>query len=365
MGGAFAGAVPVSGMTVFRRAACLLLAGLAGCAQVPLPAPAPLPSGACSAASAQAVQASGLTLVPVLPEDRPGQRADASVTAPRAWRLPASWGETTPANAGLVTQLLAVQDGERLWLIGSGPTPRLGAALACALAQASGRRVTDVVNTRAHPELAMGNLAFEGARLWALGDVADAMARQCPQCVERLSGRLGGSGPDVDSLAGDVIRVPGHRLGQDGATQGRLGPFDWLALPLDTGVRTLVLRHRALNLVVAQGLVWVGGVPSLRGARLAQLQPSLEALQAFSGEARVLGEQGGLGDAQAIADQRRYWQQLRLAVARQVNRGGLEPLPADLAELQAYRTLPGHAEHHGLNLQRLQRELEDTLFDRP
>ena len=191
------------------------------------------------------------------------------------------------------------------------------------------------------------------------------MGRQCPQCVERLIGRLGGSGPAADSLAGDVIRVAPNRLGDDGATQGRLGPFDWLALPLDAGVRTLVLRHRALNLVVAQGLVWVGGVPSLRGARLAQLQPSLEALQAFAGQARVLGEQGGLGDARDISAQRRYWQLLRQVVAQQVKRGALELLPAELAELQSLGPLPGLADHQAINLQRLQRELEDRLFDAP
>ena len=81
--------------------------------------------------------------------------------SPNVWRVAAARGDPVASNRGVTTQLVLVRDGARLWLIGSGPTPAFGSALACAVRRTTGRAVTDIVNTRAAPELALGNVAFE------------------------------------------------------------------------------------------------------------------------------------------------------------------------------------------------------------
>ncbi len=276
-----------------------------------------------------------------------------------AWRVPAASGEASPANGGVVTQLVLVRDGTRLWLLGSGPTPAFGAALSCVITAELGQRVTDIVNTRAHPELAMANSGFPGAPVWALWDVTAAMTAQCPDCLERLRTRIGQAGA---SLGPGSIRPPTQLIGEDGATQGTLGPFRWWALPRGPGARTLVLQLRGEPLLVAQGLVWVGGVPSLRETDSATLLSSLHSLRAMTSGERVIGEQGAVGGVEDIDRHIAYLNALRDAVRRHVEQGDDEVAALASITLPAFAALDGYAGFHALNGQRVWREFELALF---
>lgn len=282
--------------------------------------------------------------------------------APQVWRVAAAEGESTPDNGGLVTESVLVQGRDRLWLVGSGPTPARGEALACAVEATLGRKVTDVINTRAHPELAMGNTAFPAARVWALDDVARAMDKRCRDCLARLAQRIGGAGARLDDSA---IRVPDSRLGADGASQGRLGPFLWWALPRATGERTLVLRLLEQPIVIAQGLVWPGAVPNLRDTDSQTLLDSLRALRGIArGAITVLGEQGPTGTTDDIGSHMDYLVSLRAAVSAHVRDGTDANAAMASISLPMFAARVGHGEIDALNRQRVWREMEDASFRR-
>jgi hypothetical protein len=278
--------------------------------------------------------------------------------SPRLWRVAAQRGEPDAVNRGETTQLVIAVETSSVWLIGSGPSPAYGARLACAVQRATGRAVTDVINTRAAPELAMGNVAFPQATLWALPDVIASMRARCVSCLERLKSRIGQAG---DSLQNDLIRPP------DSAVRARrLGPFDWRSLPRSSpqtkGENVLVLRHRADRVVVAQGLLWEGDVPDLHEAHVDVIASSLRALQKFSKGARLLGEQGELTQPSAIAQHLRYVKQLRVSVWAQLQRGDVQGASGASAELPEFESLPSYAARHPLDVQRVWRELEPLMF---
>lgn len=293
--------------------------------------------------------------------DTPCSRVDGLVlpalapVAADVWRVVAARGTADPDNGGVTTQLVLVRDGARRWLVGSGPSPAFGAALGCAVLRVSGGVVTDIVNTRAAPELAMGNVAFGGARLWALPDVGAAMRARCPQCQVRLRARIGEAGA---SLTPGAIRTPDAAV----PAPGRLGPFDTLALERAPGERTLVLRLRAARLVIAQGLVWAGDVPDLRETDSTALAASLRRLRAFTGARHLLGEQGPPMGVAAVDDHLAYLGALRHAVRPLLLRGELPGSPAAAAELPGFAARPGYAAWHPLNVQHVWRELEPMLF---
>lgn len=270
-------------------------------------------------------------------------------------KLSASELEPTEAPATAAT-LVVVRDGARTWLVGSGPTPAHGWALACAVRRATGHAVTDVINTRAQAELALGNAAFAPARLWALGDVAQAMQRQCPRCLARMKERLG---PRAQDLADSMIRVPTLRVDRGAASSGRLGPFRWWALERAAGSRTLVLHHPADRTVIAQGLVWMGGVPDLRDTTLTHLRQSLARLHRITQGRAVLGEAGGVGSPDDVASHLAYLDALEQAVGEALERGDLE---AAVPALAGFAMKPNYGRQHPLNLQRAWRELEPAVF---
>jgi hypothetical protein len=274
--------------------------------------------------------------------------------SPHLWRVAAQRGEPDAVNRGETAQLMVAVDGKRVWLIGSGPSPAYGAGLSCAVQRATGHRVTDVVNTRAAPELAMGNVAFPQAKLWALPDVLATMRARCEMCLERLKSRIGEAGA---SLQNEVIRPP------EFAVERRpLGPFDWRSLPRMKGENVLVLRHRADRIVVAQGLLWEGDVPDLHEVHIDVMAASLRALEKFSKGARVLGEQGELTQPSALAQHLRYVQQLRAAVWAQLQRGEVQGASGITAQLPEFASLPSYAARHPLHVQRVWRELEPAMF---
>lgn len=292
------------------------------------------------------------------PCEGPPPRIDA--LAPGLWWVPAAPGDASPHNRGQVSNLLLAAEGPRLWLIGSGPSPAFGRALACAVQARWQRRVTDIVTPWARPEAVLGLAAWPGARRWAHAEVAAAMAARCTACVAGLRERLGEAAAD---LGEDPVRIPDRLL--DGA-QGRLGPFAWWRLARAEGVPVTVWRHAASGVAFAPGLLWGDAAPDGRDAdlaRLAQATAALKGLRADAGPARRwLGEQGGPQDARAPRQAAAYWAALQAAVAAGLTRGDDgQAVPATLPGVSPRLTADPR---HALNWQRAWRQSEDRWLQR-
>ncbi len=270
-----------------------------------------------------------------------------------AWVLPAALGDAAPANQGLVSNLLLVREAQRVWLVGSGPTPALGAQVACAAEAAAGKRVTDLINAWPRPEAVLGNRAFAKTRLWAHRDVAAAMARMCPHCLPRLRERLGTTDAPLDNA--DIVLPTRHVRGD----QGQLGPWRWRRLWRAPEVPVTLWALPYERLAFVPGLWWGGAVPDLRDAQLARMLRNAQVLLA---ESRAhpswqwLGEQGGLATAQEFQAGLTYWAALDEQV-RQAQRAGAWELdmPAAPADVPA---MHWQGERHQMNWQRAWRELE-------
>ncbi|MDT7837165.1 hypothetical protein [Aquabacterium sp. OR-4] len=283
--------------------------------------------------------------------------------APGLWWLPAQPGEAGVGNRGQVSNLVLAADGAQLWLLGSGPSPAFGRALACQVRRQLGRPVSDLVSPWARPELVLGARGLAAAaplRHWAHAEVAAAMAEQCPQCVARLRARLGRAAAD---LGARPIPRP-ERLLQ--GEQGRLGPWIWWRLPRSAGRVVTVWRHQDRPLWVAPGLLGGSGAPDGRDADLARLAESagrLAELAAADGAAaQFLGEQGAPMDAGAPRRHQAYWLQLLAEARAAIERGE--------SDTQAPPVWPGLATDwaahpwHALNWQRAWRQVEPEVLQR-
>ena len=322
---------------------------------------------------------------PSAPAACPGPALDIRPGAAGQWWVPAWAGESDADNRGQVSNLWLVRHGHGrqagLWALGSGPSPAWGAALACQVQRRLGLPLVAVISPWARPELVLGVAGIQrwqpGAAHWAHAGVADAMAAQCPHCVDRLRQRLG---PAAADLGDDPIRLPEHRLSGD---HGRLGPFRWWRLQRAEGRWVTVWRLQHAPWWAAPGLLLAdaaqdgaqGGAhagvqdspPDGREADLALLQHSLLQLaglaQADGAAARFLGEQGPWQAADAPRRQAAYWAALRAAVRAAIERGDDEAAAAP--------PLPGWPAHwashpwHGFNWQRAWRQLEPEVLAAP
>ena len=278
--------------------------------------------------------------------------------------LPGEVGDADAANRGRVSAVMAVQvpgDG-RVWLLGSGPSPALGQALACSLAQQTGWQVSDIVNPWARPELVLGNRAWPQAALWAHEAVAAAMHQQCAHCEERLKVRMGAAAQDLG--ADTVVTVPGVAGlagGLVSGDEGELGPWVWWKLQRTPQQPVLVWRLKRAAFWSAPGLLWADGPPDLRDADLRTLQASLKQLSGLSrldGAAVVwLPEQGPAQGSALLAQSADYLDALAQAIRARQAGGGLETdAPGRWPALPA-----GWGEHprHALNWQRAWRQIEE------
>jgi hypothetical protein len=274
--------------------------------------------------------------------------------AAHTWWIPGAPGDSNAGNRGRSSAIVLHREGQKVWLIGSGPSPIFGQALACHAAKVAGAAVTDVVNTWPRPEAVLGNGAFATARLWAHAAVKQAMAEQCAHCTERLRARMGDAAAD---LGVQPVVLP--RSSFEGA-QGQLGPWDWWLLQRMPQVPVTVFHLRGTALWLAPGVLWHDGAPDMRDSRLGPMQRATQALfdrLALPDPRRLwLGEQGPvLSDEQARAHAL-YWQALEKTIDRLQAAGG--------SELDVVKALPGvpawmtGSERHVLNWQRAWREIE-------
>jgi hypothetical protein len=270
------------------------------------------------------------------------------------WLLPAAAGEADASNRGFVSNLLLARHQGRLWLLGSGPSPAFGRALACQVSLRFGLPVSEVINPWAHAELVLGNAGFPQAVIHAHRRVAEAMAEQCAHCVARLRQRLGDA---ADDIGADPARLPALLLEGD---HGSLGPFDWWRLPRSAERDTTVWRHRAAAVTVAHGLLWFDGPPDGSDAELRMLALSTQRVLAVAGKAdRWVGERGPPAKDAEARGQSAYWQALLGAAERAVERGELIGPPPALPGVSA--ALTAHP-RHALNWQRAWRQAEDRAL---
>lgn len=279
--------------------------------------------------------------------------------APGLWLLPAQPGDADAANRGVVSNLVLAREGRRWWLLGSGPSPAHGRAVACQVRARFGHAITDVVSPWARPELVLGQQGIPGARRWAHADVANAMREQCPGCVDRLRERLGEAAVD---LGVDPIVVPDQLLSGDA---GRLGPFQWWRLSRSAGRWVTVWRHGPSATWVAHGLLSAGPPGDGRDADLAMLRKDLQQLMALAqpdgARAQWVGEQGAVQSADAPATMLRYWTTLLDTVGAAIDAGVDETAPA--AALSGWPEALARHPWHALNWQRAWRQVEARRFD--
>jgi hypothetical protein len=279
--------------------------------------------------------------------------------APQVWWRPGEPGDSNAQNRGAISNLLVVADGDRLWLIGSGPSAEQGRALAQQLLCQLGQAPTDVISPWPRPELVLGQGGMPDARSWAHASVAEAMAQRCGVCIERLRLRLN---TPADAPAEPPPRLPDRRLQGD---QGQLGPFDWWRLERGGDTPVTVWRHRASGIATAHGLLWTDGAPDLRDTHLDDMVAATQALLTLPGAPAPvrlwLPEQGTPAAGDAPAGHLRYWAALEAAVTQAQADGQAETDPApDLAGIDARLN---HGPRHALNWQRAWREVEGRWLD--
>lgn len=313
----------------------------------------------------------GLAAVPVVAHAGacPGPLLRIETLSAGRWWVPAQDGEADARNRGQVSNLVLATDPDdprRLWLLGSGPSPAFGRALACQVRRQLGRRITDVVSPWARPELVLGVTGLGPVRHWAHADVAAAMAEQCPYCVARLRARLGASASD---LGRQPIPPAPPRSRQLQGEAGTLGPWHWWRLPRSAG--RVVTVWQSGDLWFAPGLLNGSGPPDGRDADLALLAASAGRLAqlattvfAAAQPPRFLGEQGApMGDGDAPRLHQAYWQDLLAQARAAIERGD-----SDTAPPPAWPGLPtawaGHP-WHALNWQRAWRQVEPEVLAAP
>lgn len=288
----------------------------------------------------------------------PGPPIRLQAVATGVWLVPGAYGDTTAENRGAISNLLAVREGQRLWLIGSGPSVAHARALNCQLQRLGGRRVTDVIAPWPRPELVLGQAGLAGARRWAHADVASAMRERCPRCIERLRLRLGTAAAD---LADARIGLPDHLLQGD---HGTLGPWRWQRLQRsgDTAVTRWSLPRARLS--TAHGLLWADGAPDLRDADTAYLERAWQQLAAEApGDVRWVPEQGPVLPSTAAAAHLHYLQALRSAIDDAQARGAPESDPAPA--LPGVSDAVNQSPRHQLNWQHVWREAEARWMATP
>lgn len=277
--------------------------------------------------------------------------------APQVWRIEGAAGDSSPDNHGRISNLLAVRDGPRLWLLGSGPDAAFARALDCRLARRTGRTVSDVIAPWPRPELVLGQAGLPAARRWAHAEVAAAMRERCPRCIARLAERTGRQA----QAPRQPIVLPDRLLQGE---SGRLGPWQWRRLRRSDETAVTVWLLPAQRIGAAHGLLWSDGAPDLRDSRIASMQSSLQALQTLREPAAGPGwtwvpEQGEPLDDAGVAEHLDYLETLQRQAGQAQADGTLEtdPPPAP----QAPRFARGA--RHALNWQLAWREAEQRWFE--
>jgi hypothetical protein len=281
------------------------------------------------------------------------------------WLIPAAVADSELSNLGLTSNLVLVVEKNRLWLIGSGPSPVVGRQIDCAVKRLLNRKVTDVVNLRPYAEITLGNTVFKAATIWSHDSVAALMKEQCPRCVQRMLARIH---TDLDfELNKSAIRLPDKVFM---GPSGSLGPFEWWMTLRQPGQPTTVLLHRPSGIAMTSGLVWVQSTPDLRDGEVRSMLLATKALSDWlqaqppaKQTVMLLPEHGELLPLSALATQTRYWLDLKQSIESALVANIDETQVDELAKSSPFSGLKLFKPRHSLNMQRAWRELEQEWLN--
>ncbi len=265
---------------------------------------------------------------------------------------------SNPLNQGHISNIVFALDptptGARGWLVGSGPDAATGRALACSLQRTLGATVTDVISARAHPESVLGAAGLPQVRHWALAPVLGAMKERCEHCLKRLELAVNSTTPLVEKVS-----LPNHLI-----TDPQLGPFDVLSDEVQPQQAITLIYHRASKTWILPGLVWgLEVAPDLREAQATDMLRVLQRL-ALIHPARIVPEQGAVGDETLIAHNLSYWQRLLAELNSRWQRGESQPgYASGLLPTSAIGASPSTRLRDRLNAQRAWQQIENSGFE--
>lgn len=277
-----------------------------------------------------------------------------------AWS-PAEPQEVSPDNAGHVVPTSVLIDGEQALLVDPGPSLRHGQRVRASLACRFGVQARWIVNTHAHAENVLANVAWADriesgqTTVLATEGTRAAMEQRCPACLQSLIDRVGAQAMDGTAIVwptrtlseGDVLAVGAQRLRVMLVEQGHTGS-------------DLVLWHERQRLLWVGGLVYDRRLPELAQGRVDDWLSALDRLAALEPRhviGAVVSSASGAEAPPAIAVTRIYLQTLREEVLRAMDEGR-HAGESDQVRMPAWRGWAGHAQRQAFNVQRAWRELE-------
>jgi len=225
------------------------------------------------------------------------------------------WG---PANGGDVANLAFVVGSRCVAVIDTGGTPAIGRALRAAVARATPLPVCYVINTHAHPDHVLGNVAFRGeaTRFVASARFARALAARAPSYLNALARDFGLRLAPAELVYPDVA--------VERSTELDLGQrvLELRAWPTAHTDNDLTVYDPASRTLFASDLLFVQHMPALDGSLRGWVAAMAE-LQQVPATLVVPGHGPAREDVRAaLAEQSTYLDGLLRAVRAAVQ-GGL------------------------------------------
>ncbi len=283
---------------------------------------------------------------------------------------PSEAAEVSAENGGhVVATSVLVSQGMAL-VVDPGPSLRHGLRVRRSVECRFGASVRWVVNTHAHSENVLANVAFadliEDGRVQVLasGPTRAGMEQRCNACLASLKRRVG-----EESMSGTRIVLPTQTL-----TKGErlLVGDQWLE------VVDIALGHTEGDLVLwwpAQRVAWVGGlvyenrIPELAQGQVVPWIQALDRIIALK-PAIVVGvsldrSQNDVSGPTSVLVTRAYLLDLYQQIWHAMDEGMQANEAQQRLHLPRYKTWVGYGERQGFNVLRAWRELEPRWMDSP
>ena len=242
-----------------------------------------------------------------------------SVT-PRIWLKPAD----PHAASGWREPTVVWVNDDAIWILDPGPHRCAGVALRAWLARRWPDRPHRLINSHAHPENVLANVAWPlGTPIYALADTQQAMAWRCPECLATMRHTLGEAWTQ-----GTEIVLPNRVL--QGGDRLTLGGLEWEVLAHQRAHTEshLSLWQATQRIWIPVGLVAWDGLPDGTRSHAKAWQAALQDMQQRQPQ-QIWGAADARLSLHRWLDTRWYWeavvQQLQHTQAQGVSM--LEVLP--------------------------------------
>lgn len=246
------------------------------------------------------------------PDLEPGRVADG------VWVIEGAREHFTRANGGNIVNTGFIETPAGAVVIDSGPSLRYGQAQRDAIRRVTGKDVSRVYITHAHPDHFLGNQAYEGLPIEALAPTVKTIQADGEALTQNLYLLVGGA------MSGTVPLSPAALPQVSIASTPGTSPRQGDATTVDIGGRRIRLialaGHTAADLAVfdeatatlfAGDLVFFERAPTTPNADLNVWLAALERLQALPYRVLVPGHGPVVSDASALAQTRDYLQWVR------------------------------------------------------